>query len=662
MTFYQCVSLESPEIELRLAVLYPGKKYESVHCDVITVTPDLLLEYDISYEALSYCWGKGDARKTIFVGGLSHQVTPNLEHALRHLRRRKEKRILWIDALCINQEDNEEKNKQVPRMGWVYKNATEVVIWVGKDDEKEDHQKEWDSDIWPNAHKISRGSASTTQLAFQFLENLAWFSRQTIATQPHFYHLTMLVDMCKNADHCANIARLFRREWFERMWVIQEVVLAKRAIVVCGYRSIPWTTLDAASKAIINPEITRLVNLDYKFFAMMGQHRVSRVVDCMYKRGIFALLDATQASKFPTLAIHATDARDKLFGVLGLLSTVDAQDIKVDYNLSVVDVYRSWVEKRITRTGTLDALSICANTGRRGFPSWVPDLDHRLTQDLSLFSITHSIIPGPGEKPPTTKFSASGPELANPVFGEEIIDGKMRHTMTIPGRELDTIEYIAPGITTDILPPTGDEDIQDVLEQLEKMLMFSDAGFRRIMNMSRTMDYDKSKTKLYEEFGTTLFRGYSHTNLACSLHAMYECYRGRESIPELLTTSWPPTKTQEFYASFGMYLRSFLYYARFFVTSGGSFGVVSDNCNVTEGDGIWILRGGKTPFVMRQKHEVLLGNTEINTWELMGPCYVYGAMEAKKGVDLWTLEEDSPRTDVLWQMRHFGMAADIRII
>ena len=658
MTFYQPSPLEYPEVELRLAILYSAKQYCSVHCDLVTITPDLLSEYGIGFEALSYCWGKDVATKTIFIDGLPHQVTPNLEHALRHLRSKTEKRIIWIDAICINQQDVEERNKQVPRMGWIYSNATEVLIWIGRDNEKEDSEISWDPDIWPQRDQTG-GSRLKTDIAFQFLENLAWFSKQTLASNPNFFHLTMLVDMCKNVDNCANISRLLRRKWFERVWVIQEVVLARKATVVCGYRSIPWSTLVAASKGMVNAELMTMVSPSCPFFSLIGQHRISRIEDCVHKRQIFPLLEATQASKFPSMAIHATDARDKLYGLLGLMSLEDKQDVEVDYSLSVVDVYKSWVQKRLLRTGQLDVLTLCANTGRRGFPSWVPDLNHRLPLDLMLFSITHSIRPAPNAEPPTTRYTASGSALAFPKFSTEITNSRTVHVLHLQGFEVDTIEFIVPKITPELVPLSG--DIQDILDQLENMLIFSSGGLRKMINMSSMRTYEERRAQLQREFATTLIRGYKHANITCSLETMYECFRGRADDPSLLPTSWPPTHTQEFYANFGMYLRNFLWLSRFFVSSLGYFGVVSDNCNVAEGDQIWILKGGKTPFILRQVNGGPL-QSDRTVRELLGSCYLNGCMDGQLSPSSWNIVEELRGTGIEDQAQRAAVVRDVMLV
>jgi hypothetical protein len=86
------------------------------------------------YHALSYCWGDPTVITPILVNGLTMEVTTNLEAALRELRSQKVKTI-WVDALCINQQDPTERGLQVMRMGLIYSRAITVLAWLGPEAE-----------------------------------------------------------------------------------------------------------------------------------------------------------------------------------------------------------------------------------------------------------------------------------------------------------------------------------------------------------------------------------------------------------------------------------------------------------------------------------------------------------------------------------------------
>ncbi|XP_014559834.1 hypothetical protein COCVIDRAFT_43910, partial [Bipolaris victoriae FI3] len=118
---------------IRLIRLHPGGFNDCIRCTIYHASiPENPPQAE--YIALSYVWG--DPRKTepIRLGAdfyKSFQITTNLYTALRYLRDRDSERILWVDAICINQSDEEERFSQVRKMGFVYKMAAEVRIWLG---------------------------------------------------------------------------------------------------------------------------------------------------------------------------------------------------------------------------------------------------------------------------------------------------------------------------------------------------------------------------------------------------------------------------------------------------------------------------------------------------------------------------------------------------
>jgi hypothetical protein len=115
--------------EIRLIELLPGSYDDYICCRMVVVS----LDNEPEYKALSYTWGGPEITLPICVEGCILSSTLNLESALRQFRLRNEILTLWIDAICINQLDNEERTQQVTLMGDIYSQSKEVVIWLGKD-------------------------------------------------------------------------------------------------------------------------------------------------------------------------------------------------------------------------------------------------------------------------------------------------------------------------------------------------------------------------------------------------------------------------------------------------------------------------------------------------------------------------------------------------
>jgi hypothetical protein len=120
--------------EIRLVTIQEGHFDDTIHCNLSKVS----LRDEPAYEALSYTWGDLTSRGRIYLNGRPYQVTKNLKSALRYLRHVDKPRVLWIDALCINQKDIPERNSQVMHMNGIYREALEVVAWVGEEGDDSD--------------------------------------------------------------------------------------------------------------------------------------------------------------------------------------------------------------------------------------------------------------------------------------------------------------------------------------------------------------------------------------------------------------------------------------------------------------------------------------------------------------------------------------------
>ena len=124
--------LRAAEREIRLLAIHPGTADQPVQCSLLYTS--LLDEHPLPFETVSYCWGDIARRAIIHVEGARLDVAASAAEALRRFRRNSSSRILWLDAVCINQHNLEEKGRQVAFMGEVYHKALRNLIWLGQDD------------------------------------------------------------------------------------------------------------------------------------------------------------------------------------------------------------------------------------------------------------------------------------------------------------------------------------------------------------------------------------------------------------------------------------------------------------------------------------------------------------------------------------------------
>ncbi|RSM11390.1 hypothetical protein CEP52_003054 [Fusarium oligoseptatum] len=184
---------------------------------------------DVSpYKALSYAWGGGgkDVHQ-ILINNQAFEVKDNLFSALRHIRRTDQDVLLWADAICINQEDKKERGHQVKQMGRVYSIAEEVLIWLGPGNEGTLELMQSVSWIDANAKKAqtrANGQDWTDLCRHLMTERLG-----SPKSQRHSKQRSVLAELLKNG-------------WFKRVWILQEVAMAKTARILCGYYSCPAQT------------------------------------------------------------------------------------------------------------------------------------------------------------------------------------------------------------------------------------------------------------------------------------------------------------------------------------------------------------------------------------------------------------------------------------
>ncbi|KAL8943733.1 MAG: hypothetical protein Q9211_000882 [Gyalolechia sp. 1 TL-2023] len=215
------------EQDVRLLTLLPGSIGSGI-CIRLDLTP-LIQDQPPKYQALSYTWGNPTLSQQLEVD-LGHRtqlfpVTENLYIALRNLRHNTVTRLLWVDAVCINQGDVEERRQQVKRMADIYRLAEKVIVWLGPETDGSALALEALDSL---ASKISVDWNELTIKA-ESAEDVGtdWLDRNIYAPF--------------NDETYFALVSLLNRPWFGRLWIWQEVFLAgERAEVTCGDKTLAW--------------------------------------------------------------------------------------------------------------------------------------------------------------------------------------------------------------------------------------------------------------------------------------------------------------------------------------------------------------------------------------------------------------------------------------
>jgi Heterokaryon incompatibility protein (HET) len=231
---------------IRILELLPGQGNEVISCRLHTRAA---AEVHDTYKAISYVWGNPNETVVVFCNNRIVRVTVNLADALRAIRNPQKSKLVWADAICINQEDDIEKSHQVKRMGKVYKDAKAVLVWLGKDSEG------IAEDCFALIQETNR------YLDIQFTIYGGWEEVPVITQQS---------PICLDRSRWKQVDQMVNMLWFSRLWVIQETGLAKRCELRWGEQKMNFAELCELSQWIdCRSDLSRL-------FKVSGMGRLVR--------------------------------------------------------------------------------------------------------------------------------------------------------------------------------------------------------------------------------------------------------------------------------------------------------------------------------------------------------------------------------------------------
>lgn len=326
------------ESEIRLIVLDGafGAENEPVVCELVYAQ---LADNGMPYEALSYCWGDPRERGVLSVrvagDTWEFSATSALMGALRRLRRKGTRRTLWVDAVCINQDDLGERANQVGLMRDIYTKASSVVVWVGDGDEK-----------------TSRTIATIEAIQARYEAGGASAGGPDDCSEKDIHY--PIRERHEATHSFIESWSLFERSWFRRTWVVQEVFNARSATVYCGRDVLPWESV---------LRVQRCMNLQGMMSNLAHKAFMPPLLEDIFKAKVEGLsgmpiLDVL----IKGLDLDATDPRDKIFAMLQFgretcqLNQRNA-DLAVDYSRSVAEVFARFTKWWILEHGSLAILS-----------------------------------------------------------------------------------------------------------------------------------------------------------------------------------------------------------------------------------------------------------------------------------------------------------------
>lgn len=385
---YNQLSGASQEIRLIEVSPYTDQSQNAkatINCSMSVVS---LEDPRLKYNAVSYVWGEPAITEPIILNGHAVKVTSNL-HAFLVLYRDMlstdvgsvvTRYPLWIDALCINQIDVEERNEQTEMMGVIYTMAQRTLAWLGEGDE--------------NTTTFLKTIPTLAPLITSSVEPTGWLH----ADQKLLWNIPKPKAVLPFWE---GIFRVMRNPYWHRAWVMQELVLSRATVLLCGKTLSPLSALWTFSQAMrqlrgqlcpsfVDPKIWRVVATEHSdFFTLclpLGvQLHLRSLMSPFELVGVMPdtrVFQTWEAFVIQCVYLKATDPRDKLYCLAGFTYG----RVRTDYTLSVEDVYTDFAERSLIGGRSLELLLFAGHfsidtehrpegPGQFFVPSWAPNWD-----------------------------------------------------------------------------------------------------------------------------------------------------------------------------------------------------------------------------------------------------------------------------------------------
>ncbi|KAF2685937.1 HET-domain-containing protein [Lentithecium fluviatile CBS 122367] len=594
--------------EIRLVELQPGSPG-----DILEVT----LSHSPSstaprYIALSYVWGDPTTVTWLRVHENVIPVGKNLADALLHIRDPKKPLNLWIDAICINQSDNDEKSLQVAKMKDIFSRADHVLGWIGTPEGRELLDRSFIENL---AARHSCYNHQFNQETSDWIE--ATLPRENYTHLPQLSHLRRLSPL-------ESIGMLINRPWFSRVWIIQEIVVAKDITIVFGNVRQNFDTFTTAISAI-RLYFSHFEKMAINFLAptstghggdasrrLVTSVKMKFPTEVLFGEGLekVGLLrrereqwirkiptEETTSQSFYDLVhgfanFNATDPRDRIFSLLGIASSDDlvAASLQPNYSMTLDQILRQFTVAHLECTRDLKILNSCYGLDTPpGFSSWAY-MATFVTEGSRHNPVTESIVSLKSE------VSAGGSFQPNLELGDSNL------LLGVHGVRVDSVQIV--GAVFDPGAPQGQ------MAEWGAMVGVKEEEFSLTSVSAEAWTTLRAPEQQYPAGGFIL-EAFLRTMLMNPSMPIDAC----GPIKEINSTKYHFGKRS---GSIYDRMKNCCVSRRMFITTGGLLGVAPRQAQ--PGDLVCVFFGGKAPFLLRP------GNRH---YRLIGDVYVQGLMEGE---------------------------------
>jgi hypothetical protein len=611
---YQPLNREKREI--RLLTLYPDAWNKPISCSLQIVS----LDDNPSYRALSYVWGNPKITHPILLHNQPFDATVNLTAALRRLRDEIQPLVLWVDAICINQKDTNERSNQVSIMGDIYKTTSEVIVWLGEGDDASYLLRFDESRESVTTMKIEEQTEDQTlstelgrglnlqednfSLDSGFIQNVtrAFYILFQLSQDKHAYSLPMMTQRSEDPAYvisnghegCVRVLEsIAKRSWWQRVWTVQEILFPPHAVFYYDFACIPWPALVEAAQHYAQHQREHQDYLTHQLEPSLSTalwsiyRRVAEIESTRWLAGDFNLFEVY--TNYRTRL--ATEPSDMIFALLSLCSgpvkelpnvvtkSVLPPQIDINYSLDYHIIYRQFAWLWIQTSRSLDVLMFTGEQHRDAeLPTWVPDWRAKPLPDTAA-----STLMRPRMLAFQKNFRASGEYEAEANHDGSLwlkVRGIYIDSVSIPneGASRNEESYPAGGSFRDAFWRTMVLDHIELSTGLRRTIPTDEDLFMKYWEGMRSEDHSVIPAEYEQSFGDSITAG--------------DC---RE----------------------------------LFISDRGYMG--SAPMKLQPGDEIYILYGCRVPMVLRPylSKDIDKINAESRDRIIVSPCYVHGIMDGE---------------------------------
>ncbi|EWG55806.1 hypothetical protein FVEG_13753 [Fusarium verticillioides 7600] len=577
--------------ELRLLLVKPGDT-DSISVELRTVKS----RTSQRFWALSYVWGARENPATIVLNDQPFSITRNLYNALYQYRRHvfndygSDKVMIWVDAICINQNDQVEKSIQVPRMSEIYGQCERVLAWLGPvDNDEEIH-------VCRLAEGLKHFQSPANSISEDLTEDgqIKAFMSSGRSDEAAAVEVESVRKALRSIGH---------RPWFRRIWILQEAVLTKKQpILLCGSYELGYEIFFKTWVLMLNPsEDGQLL------YSFMAENPVRfKAIELVYKNIIQTRSEkAAEEEAKPivdqekqyaidmvkllneTTELEATVAHDRLYALIGLLACDPLPPaLQPDYNQTFEELCYKFTMFILEQVQDIRVLNLGTVGNLPAVPSWTPDLRNSWTARSNL-------TPSPGKC-----FNVSG-------------DGKVLTMPTIIlGQCVSVSKAVRHDSDTGLVSPSS-------LLQFDEAIVKVTAAIRRVTRMEVMTEWFKFHlSDIYTEERLT-----ENPIIVQRVMMVYVCMVHNQPLSSLGTRFGTEEQLQ---GAYGMvtdpiFQQSLVGYSNFVLQDGTAGQLLHSDAVAEVGDAICVFPGLSTLFLIRRNEDGkcrIVG--QVSKWESIG--------------------------------------------